>query len=159
MLNKFIYWNLEKGCLVFAVISALYSLFCFIGGMMLLENVHNIEKDYSLHIFMEGAPEHAIRIVYVMISVLDLASSVLMVVGIIKVRVLCELHEFEIAKYRCSLLINLSWICSIKQQFLFCSPRIHSLDRLLLQCDGKCNSIDRSVSSFFHQQHVSEPFI
>lgn len=85
MLNKFIYWKLEKGCLVFAVVSVIYSIACFIGGLILIEDI-KIAREYSLHIFLADAPENVIRTVYVVIAFLDVLSSVLLLIGIVKVR-------------------------------------------------------------------------
>lgn len=48
--------------------------------------MHDTKHNMLLATFLDEAPDHIVRVVYVAISIVDILSSVLLVVGIVKVK-------------------------------------------------------------------------
>jgi len=85
VLEKFCCCKLETGGLILGVFGTVSSLIFFLGGLFELNNdVTHTRNHYFLSDYLQDAPEHIVRIVYVAISVLDVLCSVLLVVGILK---------------------------------------------------------------------------
>lgn len=85
MLHKFLWWKLETGCLVFACASTFYSLLVFIYGICVYEDFEHMSEAWVLRIFKDDVSENAVRISFILVSILDIASSALLVYGIVKV--------------------------------------------------------------------------
>lgn len=78
--------TLETGGLVLGILGSITSLIFFIFGIFELNtDVHDTKHNVLLAYFLDEAPDHIVRVVYVAISIVDILSSVLLVVGIVKV--------------------------------------------------------------------------
>lgn len=87
MLHKFLWWELETGCLVLACVSTVYSFLAFIYGLCVYEDFDHMTEAWVLRMFANDVSENAVRISFVLMSVLDIASSALLVYGIVKVNI------------------------------------------------------------------------
>lgn len=85
MLHKFLWWKLETGCLVLACASTIYSLLIFIWGICVYEDYDHMDEAWFLRIFTNEVSENAVRISFIVMSILDIASSALLAYGIVKV--------------------------------------------------------------------------
>lgn len=85
MLHKFLWWKLETGCLVLACVSTLYSLLVFIYGLCVYEDFEHMTESWVLRMFADDVSENAVRVAFILTSILDIASSALLVCGIVKV--------------------------------------------------------------------------
>lgn len=134
MLDKFLWWKLEKGCLVYACMSTIYSILAFILSIFLYENFDRFEE-HPMHLFLADAPEHILRLIFVFFSLIDIASSVLLVYGILKVSLVCRIVQIENNKnhFVSSIFLWSPWILNIyhshwlKIIYMYFLTRFHSV--------------------------------
>lgn len=85
MLHKFLWWKLETGCLALACVSTLYALMVFIYGLCVYEDFEHMSEAWVLRMFTNEVSENAVRVSFIIMSILDIASSALLAYGIVKV--------------------------------------------------------------------------
>lgn len=86
ILETFCCCKLETGGLILGIAATVITIMQFIFGLFEYNNdIHNIKHHYFTFDYLDDAPEHILRLVYVAFSIFDILTAACIIVGIVKV--------------------------------------------------------------------------
>lgn len=87
ILENFCCCKLETGGLILGIAATGVTLIQFLLGLFEYTNdMYNIKHHYFAFDYLDDAPEHILRLVYVAFSIFDILTAVFIIIGIVKVK-------------------------------------------------------------------------